>query len=439
MTTERGVPVAQGRVRRQGWALLVLLALVIGGPPAVYAQVGPGQPGNPTTPSVVPPTAGSPVPVGTQAARAAVGDQPAQDTFEGRIVWAAALQPCPGGSGTGSAVPGLNRRNCQAVDVQLTQGRFAGQVISLPHATVPLGAPSGVGLQVADGVIVEWEHTPNYPDTFYIVDYIRTGGLLILALLFAGVAITFGRLRGFTSLLGLAVSFAIILYGILPALLAGADPLGISLGGAGVIMVVTLYLSHGFNRKTTAAVIGTAISLILTGLLAIWAMDLTRLSGFSSEEAALLQGLPSGPLNLRGILLGGIVIGALGVLNDITIGQASAVFELHAVDPRLTWRQLFRHVTNIGRDHIAATVNTLVLAYAGASLPLLLLFAAGTAPWTQVINGELVADEIVRTLVGSIGLITAVPITTALAGFLVTRARRSVGIPPVGHAKTNRL
>ncbi len=432
MPTDRRVSVPQGGARRSGWTLLVLLALLIGGPPAVSAQVGPGTPpGGSPAPSALP-TAGSPQSAGTPTAGAAGDDQPTQDTFEGRILWADPLQPCPGGSDTGEAVPGISRRTCQSVDVQLTQGRFAGRVIRLPHAAVPLGAPAGVGLQVADGVIVEWEHTPNYPDSFYIVDYIRTGGLLVLGLLFAGVAIAFGRLRGLTSLLGLAVSFVIILYGILPALLAGGDPLGISLGGAGVIMLVTLYLSHGFNRKTTAAVIGTAISLALTGLLAIWAMDLTRLSGFSSEEAALLQGLPSGPLNLRGILLGGIVIGALGVLNDITIGQASAVFELHAVDPHLTWQQLFRHVTNIGRDHIAATVNTLVLAYAGASLPLLLLFAAGTAPWTQVINGELVADEIVRTLVGSIGLITAVPITTALAGLLVTRNSRPAAVPPAG-------
>ena len=270
-------------------------------------------------------------------------------------------------------------------------------------------------------VLVDWEYSTGQPSRYHITDFMRTDGLWILGAIFVALAVLFGRLRGFSSLLGLAISFGILIFFIVPRIAAGDDPVRISIGGALVIMLVTMYLSHGFNLKTTSAICGTAISLIFTGLLAWFALDLVKLTGFGSEDAVYVQIAQGGTINLRGLLLGGIIIGALGVLNDITIGQASAVFEFHDHDPELTADKLFFRVSNIGRDHIAATVNTLVLAYAGASLPLLILFVTGTDPWGRVINNEIVAQEVVRALVGSIGLIASVPITTWIASLIAVR------------------
>jgi uncharacterized membrane protein len=213
------------------------------------------------------------------------------------------------------------------------------------------------------------------------------------------------------------VSLAIITQFILPMILAGNDPVLISVVGSFAQLAVTLYLIYGWTRKTHAAVGGMLISLIVTGLLATWFVSLTRLTGLGAEESLFLQA--SGVrLDLRGLLLGGIIIGALGVLDDITISQASAVLELTRTDPTLAPLAVYRRAMNIGRDHIASTVNTLVLAYVGASLPLLLLFALYPQPFGQVINREFVAEEVVRTLVGSLGLVSSVPITTFLASVI---------------------
>jgi uncharacterized membrane protein len=194
----------------------------------------------------------------------------------------------------------------------------------------------------------------------------------------------------------------------------------VSILGAFALLSITQYLIYGWSLKTHSAVLGILISLIITGVLATIFVDATRLTGFGSEEVGFLQtaGVPIDP---RGLLLAGILIGALGVLDDVTISQASSVFELSSANPAFGVRELYRRAMNIGQDHIASTVNTLVLAYVGASLPLLLLFAIYAQPFGQIINREFVTEEVVRTLVGSLGLVTAVPITTLLAGVLTGR------------------
>jgi uncharacterized membrane protein len=202
---------------------------------------------------------------------------------------------------------------------------------------------------------------------------------------------------------------------IIPEILSGRDPLLVSITGAFGLLAVTLYLVYGWTLKTHAAVIGTFIALLITGLLANYFVDLTRLTGFGSEEALFLLQVPDLQINLRGLVLGGMLIGALGVLDDLVITQASVVFELHEADPGLKFRWLYRRAMRVGQDHVAATVNTLVLAYAGAALPTLLLFAQSGESYLDLLNLEFVTEEIVRTLVGSLGLFTAVPITTALA------------------------
>jgi uncharacterized membrane protein len=207
---------------------------------------------------------------------------------------------------------------------------------------------------------------------------------------------------------------------VLPAILAGGDPLTVAIVGGAAIMFVALYLAHGINAATTTAVLGTLASLLLTGLLALLFVEISIFTGVGSEEAAFLQ-ISQQQVNLEGLLLASIIIGTLGVLDDVTVTQASAVWELRRANPAYRLGDLYRAGIRIGRDHIASTVNTLILAYAGASLPLLILFTVSGRDLSQVLNTEIVAEEIVRTLVGSIGLVASVPITTGLAAFVVTR------------------
>jgi uncharacterized membrane protein len=310
---------------------------------------------------------------------------------------------------------------CQKIELLFTSGSLSGQTVSVEEGRVPVASRAGIVYRSGDRVVVDRNVTEGQPDAFYIVDFVRTDGLLMLAIAFVALALIFGRLRGVSSIFGLLVSFAILMLFILPRIVAGDDPVLISVVGAVLIMVATLYLSHGFSIKTSAAIAGTAIALLITGVLAWVVVDGLRLTGFGSDEAFYVQIAREGAVNLRGLLLGGIIIGSLGVLDDLTISQSAVVFELRNVNPGLTARQLFGHAINIGRDHIAATVNTLVLAYAGASLPLLVLFTTFTEPWSRLVNQEVVAEEVVRTLVGSIGLMASVPITTWIAASLAIR------------------
>jgi uncharacterized membrane protein len=257
---------------------------------------------------------------------------------------------------------------------------------------------------------------------YSVVDLQRGRPLLILAGLFVVAVLAFGRFQGLRALIGLALSAIVVVAFLIPAILAGQDPVVIALTSAFAIMVLTLYLSHGASPKTTAAVVGTALTLLLTGALALIFVRATNLTGLASEEAQFAN-FAAGGLSLRGLLLAGVILGALGVLDDVTVSQASLVFELARSDRRVTFSSLVRRALNVGRDHVAATVNTLFLAYAGASLPLLILFATGADSVPTVLTSEIVAIEVVRTFVGSLGLIAAVPLTTVLASALALGER----------------
>lgn len=217
------------------------------------------------------------------------------------------------------------------------------------------------------------------------------------------------------SLIGMGISFFIIFLFVLPKLLAGADPIQVAIVASLFITPLTFYFSHGLNKKTTIAVIGTIIALIITGILANTFIEAAKLTGFASEEASFLQVAKQGAINMKGILLAGIIIGMLGVLDDITISQSAIVFQLKEANQKLKFDDLYKRAMNIGQDHISSMVNTLILVYTGAALPLLLLFINNPHPFSEIINYELIADEIIRTLVGSIGLILSVPITTFIA------------------------
>jgi len=255
-------------------------------------------------------------------------------------------------------------------------------------------------------------------DVFYITDYVRNGALYWLAGLFALVVILVGRLKGLRALVVLLLTFLIILYFIIPRILAGADPLLISIVGSLVILVVAIYLTEGFKRTSTIAIASVIISLIFIGLLSIWFTSLSRLTGFASDEAIYLMDIGGGQLNLQGLLLAGIIIGTLGVLDDVAISQIFLVRELKSSKPDITKKELFKKAMRVGISHMSSMVNTLFLAYAGAALPLLILFSVNEPPFIsfgQALNNEMIATEIVRTLTGSIGLVLAVPLATALA------------------------
>ena len=260
------------------------------------------------------------------------------------------------------------------------------------------------------------------PEVRYsFADFQRSTPLLLLLVLFAAAVIALGRLRGLFALIGLAASLGVLLGFVLPALLRGSSPVGVALTGAAVIALIALYLAHGFNERTTVAVLGTFAALGLTAFLGSVFASSAHLTGLATEESInLLAFAPE--LDFRGLLLAAVIIGALGVLDDVTVTQVSAVWELRNADPNLKARDLYRAGIRIGRDHIASTVNTLVLAYSAAALPLLLLLTQSGLGFSQVITSETIAVEVVQTLVGSIGLVASVPITTALAAWVVTRS-----------------
>jgi uncharacterized membrane protein len=306
------------------------------------------------------------------------------------------------------ADPGIPSSVCIGVEARLADGKQVRfETTDLTGATFRAGQQVTLSVQEQEG----------QPPFYNIRDIERTRPMLVLVAVFMLAVVAFGRWQGLRSLIGLALSFAVIIGFVVPAILRGRSPVAVALVGAMAIMLVSLYLSHGTGRKTTAAVVGTGLALILTGVLTAGFVAATSLTGLVSEEA-LNASVLGGGLSLRGLLLAGIILGGLGVLDDVTMSQASLVFELRRADPTASFGQLVTGALAVGRDHIAATVNTLFLAYAGASLPLLVLFTTSGDSLGTVATSEVVAVEIVRSLSGSIGLIAAVPLTTVLAAAL---------------------
>ncbi|HET8820681.1 MAG TPA: YibE/F family protein [Thermoleophilaceae bacterium] len=324
------------------------------------------------------------------------------------------------------ACPGFTGQDCQLATARFESGRESGKRVE-----VQLGG-GGLDPDVDPGDKVRLAKAPEPPPGseavagtgYTLYDFERRGPMLLLAGLFVVVVLAFARWRGALSLAGLAVSLALVLVFVVPAILDGEEPLLVAVVGSLAIALITIPLAHGWGPKSIAALLGTAASLILTALLALLFTNLTHLTGLASEEAIFLQ-VGGADVSLQGLLLAGMVIGALGVLDDVTISQASTVLALRRANASFGFRQLSGRALNVGRDHVSATVNTLVLAYVGASLPILLLFSAADLGVSEAANLEVVAKEIVATLVGSIGLIAAVPVTTALAALLASETAGS--------------
>ncbi len=334
------------------------------------------------------------------------------------------------------ACQSLGTSTCNRVTVRLDSGPDEGRKTSFQIGVGGLDPEVDVGDKVR---VVENAVAPGVESVrgqeYSLSDFERRRPMLLLALLFAGLVVAFARLRGVLSLVGLAVSLAVVLVFMVPAILDGKSPLAVAVVGSFAVMLTTIALAHGTGAKSLAAMIGTALSLLVTIALAVAFVDLTHLTGLSSEESLFLQTSETG-LSLDGLLLAGMVVAALGVLDDVTISQSSTVLALRAADPEQGFGELFGRAMSVGRDHVSATVNTLVLAYVGASLPLLLIFSSSTLGVSDALNLELIAKEVVATLVGSIGLITAVPITTALAALLARRipSEELAGEEHAGHS-----
>ncbi|BCL29281.1 YibE/F family protein [Streptomyces aurantiacus] len=306
---------------------------------------------------------------------------------------------------------------CKKATVRVDTGKDKGRTF-----TEIVQPDSSRQLKQGQEVIVAY--APDAPKElqYSVTDVNRKFPMALLAGIFALVVVVVGRMRGVMALVALAVSFLILTFFILPAILQGSNPLVVAVVGASAIMLIALYVCHGLSARTSVAVLGTLLSLLLIGLLGSLFIDWAALTGNTDDNTGLIHGLyPS--IDMSGLLLAGVIIGSLGVLDDVTVTQTSAVWELHEANPTMGWRGLYRAGIRIGRDHIASVVNTLVLAYAGAALPLLLLFSIAQSSVGAVANSELVAEEIVRTLVGSIGLVASVPVTTALAALVVSADR----------------
>lgn len=308
---------------------------------------------------------------------------------------------------------------CTLVTAEVLTTTEQGRVVEVwaPSTVRPEQARPGTRI-----VLARYLEDGQDDEVWAWLDYARSVPLGLLAAAYALAVVLVAGFRGFRALLGLGFAFVVIAVFMLPAMLQGKDALAVGVVGSAAIMFLVLYLAHGFSHRTTTALLGTFAGLAMTAALGTVATHYARLDGIATEESyrlAMLTGQLDGA-TLRGVFLAGVVLAGLGVLNDVTITQASAVWELRAADPTASRRQLFVRGMRIGRDHIASTVYTIAFAYAGASLPVLLLVQVYRMPTSQVLFSAEIAEEIVRTAAGSIGLVLAIPLTTIIAALVVT-------------------
>ena len=323
-----------------------------------------------------------------------------QGTYRGKVleVVSSEERTVPG---TQTATP------VQTIDVEVLDGPFDGDIITIEN--------DFLALDEGDRFYFNYNVYLDGSESYAVTNIDRRGPLMVFVGLFAFAVIALGGWQGVRSLVALGVSFLAIFYVLLPGLLAGYNPLLLSFLVAAGILFGAIFFTHGFNRESAVAYGGTMLAVGLTGILAIIAVNATELSGFASDESVYLNFNTNGLLDFTGLLLGAIIVGVLGVLDDIAVTQAAVVVELYNSNSKLSPREVYKRALRVGREHVGALVNTLVLAYAGASLPLLMYFYLAPVGFWSLINSELFATEIIRAVVGSIGLIMTVPIVTGLA------------------------
>jgi uncharacterized membrane protein len=320
----------------------------------------------------------------------------------------------------------------QVLRVQVLDGEFQGVPFDVDYGRRSMRFDEARFVP-GDEVYLLISQMPDNTIRAYYDDYVRSRPLLILFAGFVLSILVLGRWKGLRSLVALGFSMLVIIGYIIPHILAGEDPVKVSLIGSTILLGVTLYLTYGWNLKTHASILSMLLTLAIAGALSLLFVGLTRLTGYGDESSMFLMQFSAVQIDPRGLLLGGMIIGSLGVLDDLVTSQSAAVVEIHDANPALGFRRVFEKAMRVGRDHVAATVNTLVLAYTGASLPLLLMFTLAQGSYGYLLNSEYIAEEVVRTLVGSLALVAAVPISTLIAtGLIVHQSRLGAWRPLLG-------
>lgn len=305
------------------------------------------------------------------------------------------------------------REDVQTVTVRLLEGARAGETLTLEN---------GTAIELSKGDRVYMHRTPGIEggeEQWAVGEPDRSLVLIALTVLFVLVTLLVAGVSGARSLAALIASFALIIFALVPALSLGLPPVATSIGLGVVILAVSMFMTHGLNRETWVALLGSVIALAFAAFLAQFSVELAKLSGFASDEAVFLNFATDGALDLPGLLLAGILVGIIGVLNDVSVSQVHTVAELYRANPTLTRGEILRRSLKVGREHMGAVVNTLPLAYAGVSLPLLLLFSQSDAPFSFIVNREMFAAEVIRALAGSIGLMLSGMIATLIAVYTV--------------------
>ena len=332
----------------------------------------------------------------------------------------------------GMVALGERTQSYQVLRVEVLEGPYKGLITEIDYGKRQI-RPEGLALEAGDRLLVNINQAPDGAVNAYFIDFIRTKPLLWLLLAFMVFSVLVGGWQGARGLLGLFLSLLVILVYIIPSILDGKDPTVVTLIGGFLLLGMTLYLIYGWGVKTHAAVLGLLFTLVFTGLMINFFVDLTRLTGFGDEDILFVIQQVDININMRGLVLAGMLIGAMGALDDLVITQVSVVFELHAADFGLGLRSLYQRAMRVGQDHVSAMINTLFMAYAGAALPTFLLFSLSGQGFVELINLEFVAEEVVRILAGSLGLIAAAPISTGVASLMVVYRGHLSGSGPYHH------
>jgi uncharacterized membrane protein len=311
----------------------------------------------------------------------------------------------------------------QILRVEVLEGPWKGQIQEIDYGKRQI-RPEGLTLGQGDRLLLSIDEGPDGSVHAFFIDYVRTRSLLWLLLAFIVLSVLISGWQGVRGLLGLLLSLVAILGFIIPSILQGKDPTVVSILGGFVLLGITLYLIYGLSLKTHAAVLGLLCTLVFTGIMVSTFINLTRLTGYGNEDALYVIQQSDIRIDMRGLVLAGMMIGAMGALDDLVITQASVVLELFDADPGLDFRSLYQRAIRVGRDHVSAMINTLFMAYAGAALPTLVLFSLSGQVFLDLINLEFVAEEVVRTLAGSLGLIAAAPISTGIASLMAVNQSR---------------
>ncbi len=311
----------------------------------------------------------------------------------------------------------------QEVEVELTSGPFRGEILTIYNSFFAGDPVYDFILEAGQEVIVVEIGEEGSFEQVYVQDLARDRGVFYLIVIFIVALLVVGRMKGLKTIVTLAVTIFLIFWGLLPLLLAGYSPIILAVAIASIAIAFTLFVIGGLNRKSLVATIGTIVGVIVAGLMAFWAGSLARLTGFGSHEAQMLYFMDQ-TIDFRGLLFAGIIIGSLGAITDIGMSVASAAAEIKQACPDIRARELVNGAFNVGRDVMGTMANTLILAYVGAAIPMLLLVMGYDIDWLKVVNMDIIATEFVRGIAGSIGLIAAVPVTAILAGYFLAGRQR---------------